>query len=63
MNDTAEKLQEDFSEDQIVDSKQEDNLNEEDFDVEIVDDTPEEDRVPKRNVDTIPSDSLKESGI
>ena len=52
MNDTAEKLQEDFGEDQVVDSKQEDNFNEEDFDVEIVDDTPEEDRVPKRNIET-----------
>ena len=51
MNDTAEKLQEDFGEDQVVDSKQEDSLNEEDFDVEIIDDTPEEDRVPKRNVE------------
>ena len=51
MNDTAEKLQEDFGEDQVVDSKQEDNFNEEDFDVEIVDDTPEEDRVPKRNIE------------
>ena len=52
MNDTAEKLQEDFGEDQVVESKQEDSLNEEDFDVEIIDDTPEEDRVPKRNPDT-----------
>ena len=51
MNDTAEKLQEDFGEDQVVESKQEDSLNEEDFDVEIIDDTPEEDRVPKRNVE------------
>ena len=51
MNDTAEKLQEDFGEDQVVDSKQEDSFNEEDFDVEIIDDTPEEDRVPKRNVE------------
>ena len=51
MNDTAEKLQENFGEDQVVDSKQEDSLNEEDFDVEIIDDTPEEDRVPKRNIE------------
>ena len=51
MNDTAEKLQEDFGEDQVVESKQEDSFNEEDFDVEIIDDTPEEDRVPKRNVE------------
>ena len=51
MSDTAEKLQEDFGEDQVVESKQEDSFNEEDFDVEIIDDTPEEDRVPKRNVE------------
>ena len=51
MSDTAEKLQEDFGEDQVVESKQEDSFNEEDFDVEIIDDTPEEDRVPKRNLE------------